>query len=213
MNASRQACRLPLKQRGVSLIIVLLLLIAAGFLGSSAAVIALQAEKASRGDRDRQIAFQAAEAAIVDAQLDIDKAPIMSRGVRRAFPFSPESALGFPAVDGAAHCLNTGASRGLCRQAYDGDIPSWLEEDISIATATSAAVPYGFFTGQDFPVGDLVLSARRPQYVIELISYHQPGAETSTEVQSSYFYRITAIGFGADVNTRVVLQAFYRKEN
>jgi len=211
MSARCQPHPLRLKQNGISLVIVLLLLIASVFLGSSAAVIALQAEKASRSDRDRQTAFQAAEAAVVDAQRDIDTAPVMTRTPRRAFPFASNSALGFPPVDDAANCSNVVASLGLCRQAFVGTIPSWLEADIALEAATSVSVPYGFFTGQEFPVGNLVLPARKPRYIIELISYNQPGAETSTETRAVFFYRITAIGFGADENTRVVVQAFYRR--
>ena len=55
------------RQRGASLIVSLLMLVAVLVLGISAAQIALQGEKASRNDRDRQIAFQAAEAALMDA--------------------------------------------------------------------------------------------------------------------------------------------------
>ena len=203
------------RQNGISLIIVLLLLIASVFLGSSAAVIALQAEKASRGDRDRQAAFQAAEAAIVDAQRDIDTAPSTGGSSRRDQAFLPGSALGFPAIDQAERCFSkrTPRAQGLCRQASRGTVATWLEVDIADALANAVSVPYGQFTGQDFQTGKLTLPAKLPRYIIELMSYNQPGAETSTQQQASYFYRITAIGFGADVNTQVVLQAFYRREN
>ena len=197
-------------QAGISLVIVLILLFASVLLGTSAAVIALQAEKASRGDRDRQSAFQAAEAALIDAQLDIDTAG--SPGAIRTEPFSPSGALGFPPTDQAANCVSgqTSSSLGLCKRAIDGQIPSWLAINLADTSAQSLSVPYGRFTQQKFPTGQLALPAALPRYVIELMPYHRPGMDASA---SSYAYRITAIGFGANSSTQVVLQAFYRKEN
>lgn len=199
-------------QAGISLVIVLILLFASVLLGTSAAVIAVQAEKASRGDRDRQSAFQAAEAALIDAQLDIDTAPGGSGVYHRAEKFSPDSALGFPANDQVANCVagNLSPNQGLCKRALDGSAPSWLAVELADRSANAVSVPYGHFTGQFFPIGKLTLPAAKPRYVIELMPYHQPGMNTSS---ASFAYRITAIGFGASTDTQVVLQAFYRKEN
>jgi type IV pilus assembly protein PilX len=61
-------------QQGAALIVSLLMLVAVMLLGVSAAHIALEGEKASRNDRDRQLAFQAAEAGLMDAEMDIENA-------------------------------------------------------------------------------------------------------------------------------------------
>ncbi|MBC7498973.1 MAG: pilus assembly protein [Herminiimonas sp.] len=199
------------KQDGISLVIVLILLIAATFLGVSAGIIALQAEKASRGDRDRQIAFQAAEAALIDAQRDIDTAPTGAGARQRAAPFARDSAAGFPASEQAQACnpASDPSGFGLCRRALAGAPATWLAVDLTDTTSNGVSVPYGSFTGQSFPVGQGSLPALPPRYVIELMNYSQPGQDATV---ASYAYRITAIGFGSNSKTQVVLQAFYRKE-
>ena len=82
----------------------------------SAAVIAIQAEKASRGDRDRQIAFEAAEAALNDAAMDIEGS---AGGATAGRVFAPDSALGFPALDAPIACYTAqdNSSFGLCNSA------------------------------------------------------------------------------------------------
>jgi type IV pilus assembly protein PilX len=42
--------------------------------------------------------------------------------------------------------------------------------------------------------------------------YNAPG-EGATSEHMTYFYRITAIGFGVRDTTQVVLQTFYRKDS
>ena len=213
---SRRSCpSMPVhasnRQRGLSLLIVLLLLIAAVFLGVSAAVIALQTEKAARGDRDRQVAFQAAEAAMIDAQRDIDTAGTPSPGAR-PLPMGRNSAAGFPASDDATICnaASDPVAGGLCQQALPAARPSWLAVDLAASGSGSVSVAYGTYTQQKYPVNSGILPARLPRYIIELMPFVQPGA---TAQVPSFAYRITAIGFGTDINTQVVLQAFYRKED
>lgn len=60
------------KQHGITLPVTLLLLLAALALGASAAQMAMLGEKAARSERDRLIAFQAAEDAMTDAERDIN---------------------------------------------------------------------------------------------------------------------------------------------
>lgn len=59
-------------QRGVTLPVTFLLLLAALTLGASAAHTAMLGEKAARAERERLIAFQAAEDAMMDAERDIN---------------------------------------------------------------------------------------------------------------------------------------------
>lgn len=62
----------PVKQRGITLPVTFLLLLAALALGASAAHTAILGEKAARAERDHLIAFQAAEDAMMDAEKDIN---------------------------------------------------------------------------------------------------------------------------------------------
>lgn len=195
------------RQGGVSLVVSLLMLIAVMLLGLSATQIALQSEKASRNDRDRQIAFQAAEAALLDAEMDIENSPDPDRS--RSAIFSKNDIHSFLPGCGTG---DAGIYLGLCAQAADGATPAWLAVDFLNDTATSAAVPFGKFTGQSFQTGQGSLPARLPRYIIELIAYNRPG-ESAELATRTYFYRITAIGFGMRDATRVVLQTFYRKED
>lgn len=59
-------------QYGITLPVTMLLLLAALTIGASAAQMAMLGEKAARAERDRLIAFQAAEDALMDAERDIN---------------------------------------------------------------------------------------------------------------------------------------------
>jgi type IV pilus assembly protein PilX len=211
-NTSIAAHLFSRRQQGVSLVISLVMLLVVLLLGISAAHNALQGEKASRNDRDRQIAFQAAEAALKDAELDIEHSP--DAGHSRSSRFSKKSAQGFPG-EGEPLCRagDGNIDQGLCRHAANGELPAWQAVDFLDAdSATASSVPYGRFTGKFFMTGKGALPVRLPRYVIELMRYNRPG-ESAEQQEGSYFYRITAIGFGAKDTTQVVLQTFYRKED
>lgn len=189
--------------RGVALVVVLFLLVAILLLGASAGQLALQGEKAARGERDWQIAFQAAEEALMDAENDIEGMPgVAGRGAL----FAPDSALGF--VDGCGAGANS-VALGLCLQAAAG-APVWQRVDFTdVAADTTRSVPYGKFTGALMPTGQGFQPFQRPRYIIELMPYTREGEEAGP--QARFFYRITAMGFGARDGSQVVLQSFYRK--
>ena len=192
-------------QRGASLVVSLLMLVAILLLGISAAQIALQGEKASRNDRDRQIAFQAAEAALMDAEMDIENS---TDGNSRSALFSESPVL----ANFAGNC-NPGASNphlGMCAAANPGTKPVWQTLNLADSNDdTSPSVPFGTFTGQVLQTGNGLLPSRPPRYIIEPVNYRAAGEDASAA--SSYFYRITAVGFGARESTQSVLQTYYRK--
>jgi type IV pilus assembly protein PilX len=59
-------------QRGVTVLVCLVMMILVMLVGASAARLSLQGEQAARGGRDREMAFQAAEDALADAEHDIE---------------------------------------------------------------------------------------------------------------------------------------------
>jgi type IV pilus assembly protein PilX len=192
--------RCPKKARGAALVVVLSMLIVVLLLGASAAQMALQGEKAARAERDRHLAFQAAEAALIDAENDIEGSP---GAPGRSAMFAADSALGF--VDG---CGVGSVDLGLCLPAPQGMAPTWQAIDLADADVLRF-VPYGKFTGATMQTGHGLLPAREARYIIELLRYIQPGQDAGTA--DNYFYRITAIGFGARATTQVILQSYYRK--
>lgn len=195
-------------QHGASLVVSLIMLVAVLMLGISAAQIALQGEKASRNDRDRQIALQAAEAALMDAEMDIEGVP--GKDLARSGEFGPNKNDIFPETEGCS--AGPGNKHlGLCNRAEKGEIPIWQKADLTGSLGEIVSVPYGQFTGQTFQTGKGSLPAKPPRYIIELMPYNREseGAEMET---MTYFYRITAIGFGVRETTQVVLQTFYRKD-
>ena len=183
----------------------LCILIAVLLVGVSAARMALQAEKSARSERDRHLAFQAAEAALVDAEMDIEGG--LDARSQRAAMFAPDSALGFAL--GCGHGVAS-ANLGLCLRAGGSEAPVWQVIDFADDGAASAhSVPYGNFTGAILKTGQGSLPAKLPRYIIELMPFNYMGEDAG--LQLSYFYRVTAIGFGARASTLVVLQTLYRK--
>lgn len=192
------------RQRGAALVVALFTLIAILLAGVSAALLALHGEKTARGERDRHIAFQSAEEALMDAENDIEGGP---GAPARAALFAPDSALGFVEGCGAGAAS---VNLGLCLRATPGDAPVWQSVDFSDdAAATMRSVPYGTFTGAAMQTGEGFLPFRRPRYIIELMPDTMAGADAGPG--RGYFYRVTAIGFGARDSSQVVLQSFYRK--
>ncbi len=190
-------------QRGVTLLVALLLLIAVLLVGASAARMAWQGEKAARAERDRHIALQAAEDALMDAESDIDGTPGMPSG--RSALFAGGSARGF--ADG---CTAAGNAQGLCAHAAADVAPVWQSVDLGGDDGGAArSVEYGQFSGAPMQTGVGFLPFKRPRYIIERMICHRPGEEAGAT--SSYCYRVTAIGFGARPATEAVLQTVYRR--
>jgi len=192
-------------QRGVTLIIVLLILVVVTLLGIGGAQIALLGERSTRYDRDYLVASQAAEAALMDAEFDI-RGPNTS-GSSRVASFN-QTDFGF-FMPG---CGTSGTSRGLCEPNADGTKPVWATVDF-LETGTSApTVKFGDFTGRAFDAGDKgIQPALAPRYIVELIDDAAPGGNAEGG-KVAKMYRVTAIGFGPRSDIQVVMQIAFRKE-
>lgn len=176
------------KERGAALVTMLFLMLALLMMSLSSTRAALAGARSARYERDRQVAHAAAEAALADAERDIDGA---------AGPASPRTAI-FSALDADAFaeaCSGQAEKTGLCKPATGAAAPAWQAADL----AGDASVEYGRFSGRALPLGSGTLPAAAPRYLIELL----PGTEPT--------FRITALGIGADPATIVVLQSYYRR--
>ena len=188
--------------RGFSLITTLILLVVVTILGIGAAQIVLQSEKSTRYERDSQIAFQAAEAALLDAEFDI-RGPNTSVPSRTA-TFVSGSVVGF--VDGCG----TGTQRGLCAPSAEGQKPVWYQVNFQNESSSAQTVKFGEFTGRSLSTGTSGISPEiAPRYIIEVIPDPTPGSNASTKPT---LYRVTAMGFGPRKSTQAVAQMIFRKE-
>jgi type IV pilus assembly protein PilX len=201
------------KQVGSSLVVVLIMLSVIMVIGLISTKLSLFSERSARNDRDRQIAFQAAEAALLDAELDI-MGPNTATG-RRVCTFDSKQPAEF-VVD-----CGTLTKTGMCLSSTNpGD--AWQtvkalytsETGNSTANAGNKTVELGQFTGQTLPNGSSGLTVRLPRYVIEAVPYAGTGNATDnvgSSTSAEYAFLVTAMGFGTRVETQAMLQALIYK--
>lgn len=203
MPLSIPSARRAGRQLGASLVVVLILLIVVSLLGVGSIQIATMGERSARNDRDQQIAWQAAEAGLMDAEMDLDSHGMGTGSRRSTF---------WPTTDASAFVLNCGSSstnRGLCAENPSGK-PAWLTVDF-LSTSTPSTAAWGDFTsrGTTYPTGGGLKSYQAPRYVIEAIK-DPSEVQTKGIVESRYVYRVTAMGFGPRQDIQAVMQMIYR---
>ena len=219
MTSLQSLFRSHASQRGVSLIVVLLILVIVSILGAGGAQIAMMAERGSRNDRDMQVAWQAAESALMDAEIDIhgdsitNAKPTLTENNRRYIfeNMSDDNAF----VEGCGASAGAPADKGLCRWT-EGITPVWLSVDFAAVGNSAKTVEFGEITKRVYAttisgtaVG--VQPVKAPRYIIEAIedkSVRDLG--TSSKPLPTFFYRITAMGFGPRPDIRAVSQIIYR---
>jgi type IV pilus assembly protein PilX len=211
-------------QRGVSMVVTMLMIIVVASMAAVSARFALSGERSGRGDRDREVAFQAAEAALNDAARDIvGPIPPATTTSTRFNSFCPSAinpgGSGFPNV-GEPLCNLSPDDLGKCALKQAESLPSWLSVDWD-----RDGVPIGKFTGNVafYPTGTTTwLPLKVPRYIIEPVpesKKDQSNSITERSVSSAarseeikWLYQITAIGYGANPETKVVLQQTIRKD-
>ena len=195
-NSSLFPMHLARRQRGASLIMVLLILVVVSVLGAGGAQIAIMSERGARNDRDQPVAWQAAEAALIDAEVDM----IGTTSTRQTV-FDSKNLIPFE-----TGCGTTGNTVGLCALNLTGK-PAWLTADFTIATGSGVnTAGLGTFTGRTFAAGVLgIQPALVPRYVIEIIP--DPIGDKS---KPTFMYRVTSMGFGPRRDIQAVVQMIYR---
>lgn len=180
------------QQAGASLIIVLMILVVVSLLGVGGAQIALMSERGARNDRDMQIAWQAAEAALVDAEIDMT--------VNRTSIFDNKNQSSF--ISG---CGTTGQLIGLCTTT-SATKPAWLTVNFTATGSGAPSTEFGAYTSRHFAAGTTgIQPAKASRYIIELVP--DPVGDKSNP---SFLYRVTAMGFGPRDDIQGVLQMIYR---
>lgn len=204
-------------QRGLALVFVLLMMTIAITAALFAVRGTLLGDKAARNDRDHQVAFQAAELALNDAELDIMDATLaLTPGSKaRGCKFGNKDIAFYP----EPNCSANSERRGFCElvvQAPSSAKPmyqliNW--EDTN--DATRAYVKYGEFTGRSdqFATGDGTSAvkpptpAKPPKYIVvqsapskvQILRNNQ-----TFEVEAAY--KVYALGYGVNPNTKVLLE-------
>jgi len=184
------------RQGGVSLISTLLFTTATLLLGVSVMGINVMQERMVGNSRDRDLAFQAAEAALRDAESDIIN------------NIPPDSAWS----DSCAQGLCTAPSQRTLTSALRA-LPVEQQPGFSWASEANTRT-YGEFTAEkDFP-----LVASPPRYVVEYLGeMAKPlgegglmgGVGGGDDTPPRIAYRITARAIGARLETVVTLQSIY----
>lgn len=194
------AMRLGAGQRGMSLVIVLIILAVVSLLGVAAIQIAGMSVRSARNDRDQQIAWQSAEAALIDAEFDLfGPTPSSRRDLFGNKPDLTAFALG---------CGTSGNSVGLCIPADTGR-PAWMTVDFEATGSAAPTAALGAFTDRSFPAGGPgIQPAQAPRYIIEAI--RDPNDRDLSSTEPKYIYRVTAMGFGPRMDIQAVLQMIYR---
>lgn len=185
------------KQHGVSVIVILVLLVAILILGVSAAQVSLLSGQSTRNMRDYRIAHEAAQAALVDAVMDIE-------GNQRKTSFTGGS-IGF--IDGCG----SGNYLGLCAPTDQLESKKPVVFEVDMRTSNKV-VPYGKFTGRTFASGVNGLEpAKPPAYIIENIDVDPKVGGLGSDAEPKFKYRISAIGYGPVDSVYVILQSEYKK--
>lgn len=186
-------------QHGASLIVGLIFLVAVTLLGVIAMKNTVLQERMAGGMRDRSLAFQAAEAALRDAKLDLLNlraggiycAP--ADGCHPNNPIQLES--GFTANCALGRCYDNPVD-GL---GYGGVAGQSAADAFPLDAGPS--VPYGTYTGASAqPIGGV---AAPPSYLIEAF------VDANGLNQPKGYYRITARAVGANPKTVAVLQEVF----
>ncbi len=182
-------------QSGFVLVTALMFLVALTVLGVSIMGTNTLEERMSGYFRDRQMALESAEAGLREAERDILYG---SRGIAGVMGF-------------VAGCSND----GLCLPETDST-PIWVDLETANDSGwmrgedTSKTVKYGTYSLP--PSSALSLVEKQPRYLIEVLTVVSASNSLTTgrgPKSSSTVYRVTAVGFGRRVATRVVLQALF----
>lgn len=180
-------------QAGAVLVTGLIFLVILTLLGITAMQTSTMEERMSGNARDRNIAFQAAEAALRDAERDI-----RCKKIDGVTPATTKRNIG--CISGMTGSDDS-CTNGLCCVVNSPGIacvepatPVYLNTALSLSAAPSVA--YGTYTAA--PAIPAV--SQQPRYLIEPF-----------QRQLINYFRITARGYGANANTQVTLQEVYKE--
>ena len=199
------------RQGGASLIVALMLMLVLAFLGMAAMSNSTLQERMANNMRDRNVALQAAELALRDAERDL--AALKADGIT----FCPGGSTGCRPAGERTNVATLRASywswgpaltpywtpsctHGQCYDNSAASVPVWDDTAADWGTGTKTTVAYGTYTGATALTG---VSAQ-PRYIIEILPQSiDPYGLSSQRVT----FRITARAVGQNPTTVVILQS------
>ena len=209
-NLTRSRRQLPVarRARGMALVFVLIMMSIIFVIAAVSSRLVTEGERTARNDRDRQTALQAAEVALSNAEVDI-MGPT-SLGTRVSM---------FGTLPAGEGCSTEATTRGYCGRLLPSSSTTSLLDiyrpifAVSDTSSSRAYATFGEFTGRDdeFAVSSGgALPSRLPRYVIEKTSLNfRNRSQTVGKPLDAYI--VTAIGYGLNPETQVILQAVISK--
>lgn len=194
----------PRRERGAILIITLMFLVLLTIVGVASISSATLEEKMAGNLREQYTAFQAAESALRDAEIDLETG-IGGAGNR-------DAAITLGVASYFATPCSAAFTNGVCLQPSPSSVPigaagTYRTEIVTAGgwdwTSATKTVAYGTYTGATALGGVF----RQPRYVIEYLSEK---IDTTVTAPLTRHFRITARGWGANANTTVTLQTVYK---
>ncbi|WP_293763425.1 PilX N-terminal domain-containing pilus assembly protein [uncultured Aquitalea sp.] len=182
-------------QRGVTLIIALVFLVALMLVGLSAAFSSLQEERFARNGRDFTLAAESAEAALRYVEGRVATGAIKDDN-------------GFAVCSTGGVVASSVTANGLCKFDASGPLHVFLNSNLSNSADTvTGAIASSAWSA---PYSGMMT----PRFVVEVF----PGAALSgggvsldaTAGNQSFFYRITGRGFGLNQQINVTLESIFR---
>jgi type IV pilus assembly protein PilX len=175
-------------QNGGALIVGLAMLLVMTVIGAAGMQATALEEKMAGNARNRDLAFQAAEAALRAGEAWLRTAP---------------------QENGAVVCTATvqgGLDNSGCYAASADPTPIWKTiDDANAWGEPGMAVPYA---------GSLAQVTEQPSYIVEQLQFlddaDQGGLEAGKQPVQKHFYRITAHGYGGTTDAAAIVQSTYR---
>lgn len=214
-NRRLTSCRL---NRGSSLLISLVVLLAFALLVLAGSHYLLGEQRISANQNDRQFAFQLAELALRDAEQEIDllDRTLIVKDQTEGQLFTDTTPL-FTSDCSTDQATARWGKKGLCLTAdRTTNQPVAWERSV---TTTNGEVPllspcgnargyvYETDAGQCNDKGKITAGSRvwsNPRYIVELI-----GQNSMKDSRSGRLYRVTARAWGRNQNTQVTVQSFF----
>jgi len=205
-NINQLSVNTRLRQNGAVLAMALVFLLLLTIIGISAITTTTLQEKMSGNMLDRNLSFQAAEAALRDGERHVDNA------------ITDTTAFSLTCVNGLCEpALATAATLNI--SVWDSGLVDW-------GSSSTTSIQFGSITGTT-PLPGL---AAQPRYIIERLTekLNAPGGTTGAQIvntggysgstnkettnlsSSGRFYRVTARATGR-TGAQVMLQSTYRK--